>query len=182
MFVGGTAFSVTRISPCAWGISITFGFLSILVGTLIRTIPNGPIHNLLIRAHVMRDPNALPIVDPATEAYSQATSEVHDNSNTFTNFRGGRSSSVRVPKHRSTHPRQTGIQNPSALGMASAPISGGVGTRRQQVAPDDSSKNSVDMWAGKLQLHPSTNRDDPAYQRWGRQLEKRQGSRGSRTG
>jgi hypothetical protein len=49
MFVGGAAFSVTPISGRDWGISIAFGFLSIPVGALIRTIPNDPIRNLLVQ-------------------------------------------------------------------------------------------------------------------------------------
>lgn len=32
---------------------------------------------------------------------------------------------------------------------------------------NDPSKSSAALWEGKLQLHPDTSRDDPAYTRFG---------------
>ena len=40
VFVGSTAFSVTRITGAQWGISLVLGFLSIPVGILIRLFPD----------------------------------------------------------------------------------------------------------------------------------------------
>jgi Ca2+-transporting ATPase len=34
-------------------------------------------------------------------------------------------------------------------------------------AHHDPSKSSAALWEGKLQLHPDTAKDDPAYQRFG---------------
>jgi len=34
-------------------------------------------------------------------------------------------------------------------------------------AQNDPSKSSAALWEGKIQLHPDTRPDDPAYQRWG---------------
>ena len=34
-------------------------------------------------------------------------------------------------------------------------------------AQNDPSKSSAALWEGKIQLHPDTAHDDPAYQRWG---------------
>ena len=183
MFVGGAAFSVAPIVGRDWGISIAFGFLSIPVGAFIRTIPNEPIRELLVHLGLMRDPNMLPTADPATEKYNLAIDQVRDNLSTFANIRGGRSSSiVRVRKRRSTRLHEAGVQIPSMLAMAPALIAAGVGAGwqpKQSAAlhdpgNSDPSKSSADLWAGKLQLHPNTDHGDPAYQKWGRQLENAQ--------
>ncbi|KAF8640285.1 hypothetical protein AX16_010180 [Volvariella volvacea WC 439] len=42
VFVGGAAFQVTPIGGREWGISIALGVVSIPLGALIRTLPNGP--------------------------------------------------------------------------------------------------------------------------------------------
>ena len=34
-------------------------------------------------------------------------------------------------------------------------------------AQNDPSKSSAALWEGRIQLHPDTKPDDPAYQRWG---------------
>ena len=34
-------------------------------------------------------------------------------------------------------------------------------------AQNDPSKSSAALWEGKIQLHPDTKHDDPAYRRWG---------------
>jgi Ca2+-transporting ATPase len=180
MFVGGAAFSVTPISGRDWGISIAFGFLSIPVGALIRTIPNGPIRKLLISARLIRDPNTLPVVKTDSEKYNQAIDQVRDNLSTFANIRGGRSSSiVRARKRRSVRLHEAGVQIPNMLAMAPALLAAGIGAGWQpkqgsalhDPGNSDPSKSSADLWAGKLQLHPNTDHSDPAFKKWGRQIE-----------
>ena len=163
MSVGGAAFSVAPIVGRDWAISIVFGFLSIPVGAFIRTIPNEPIRKLLIHLQLMRDPHTLPTIDPATEKYNLAIDQVRDNLSTFANIRGGRSSSiVRVRKRRPTRLHEAGVV---------------AGWQPKQSAAlhdpgnNDPSESSADLWAGKLQLHPNTDHGDPAYQKWGRQLD-----------
>ena len=180
MFVGGAAFSVAPIVGRDWGIAIVFGFLSIPVGALIRTIPNESIRDLLIRVQLMQDPKTLPTIAPRTEKYNLAIDQVREDLSTFASTRGGRSSSiVRVRKRRSTRLHEAGVQVPSVLAMAPALIAAGVGAGWQpkqggvlhDPGNSDPSKGSTDLWSGKLQLHPNTNHDDPAYQKWGRPLE-----------
>ena len=180
MFVGGAAFSIASIQAREWGISIAFGFLSIPVGALIRTIPNKPLRKLLILLKLMPDPNVLPTTTDDKEKYNQAIEQVRDHLSTFANIRGGRSSSiVRPRKRRSVRLQQAGVQIPNMLAMAPALIAAGVGAGwqpKQNAAlhdpgNSDPSKSSADLWAGKLQLHPKTNQNDPAYKKWGRQLE-----------
>lgn len=42
IFVGGAAFSVTRIEAKYWATSVVIGALSLPIGVIIRLIPNGP--------------------------------------------------------------------------------------------------------------------------------------------
>jgi len=184
MFVGGAAFSVTPISGRDWGISIAFGLLSIPIGTLIRTIPNGPIRDLLISVHLMQDPNTLPVVTSDAEKYNQATDQVRDSPSTFAKIRGGRSSIVGVRKRRSMHLRkrrsirlhEASVQVTNMPAMAPA---AGIGAGWQAKQGDalhdpgncDPSQSSADLWAGKLQLHPNTDHSDPAFKKWGRQIQ-----------
>jgi len=173
MFVGGAAFSVTPISGRDWGISIAFGFLSIPVGALIRTIPNGPIRKILIQLQLMQDPNALPVIAPGTERYNQAIDQVRDNLSTFANIRGGRSSSI-VRKRRSVRLHEAGVRIPNMLAMTPALVAAGVGAGWQpkqggglhDPGNSDPSKSSADLWAGKPQLHLGTRHDDPAFKIW----------------
>ena len=39
LFVGGKAFSITRLNPAQWGYSLVLGVLSIPIGAVIRVIP-----------------------------------------------------------------------------------------------------------------------------------------------
>jgi len=39
VFIGGTAFQVTRIGSREWGISLALGFMSISLGAFIRLLP-----------------------------------------------------------------------------------------------------------------------------------------------
>ncbi len=47
IFVGGKAFSVTKLDGRGWGYSIAFGFLSIPVGAAIRCIPDELVRRLI---------------------------------------------------------------------------------------------------------------------------------------
>lgn len=94
VFVGGSAFQVTKISGRDWGISIALGFASIPIGVLIRCIPTPPCERALIKLHILSDPNKLPEVSPAsedtTETWNPAINRVRDNLTTFGKIRGGR--------------------------------------------------------------------------------------------
>jgi len=39
IFVGGRAFSITKLNPAQWGYSLVLGALSIPVGAVIKIIP-----------------------------------------------------------------------------------------------------------------------------------------------
>jgi Ca2+-transporting ATPase len=54
VFVGGVAFSVTRLTAVQWIVSIVLGALTLPVGALIRCIPEWPIRWMIDSARRRR--------------------------------------------------------------------------------------------------------------------------------
>jgi len=90
VFIGGTAFQVTRIGIREWGISLALGFVSIPLGALIRLMPNRPFESLFILMRLLpKREGGLPKVRSDVE-WNSAIELVRDNLATFANLRGGR--------------------------------------------------------------------------------------------
>lgn len=273
VFVGGSAFQVTKINGRDWGISLALGLVSLPLGFLLRCLPNAPFERLLILFRLLPDPNALPTTEPRTHLV-EAERELpmplgllRDSLQTFSSVRGGRArASSFVSKSRAamgvgrTRPRfVTSASSTSQAPMVSASSSGiGTGedgpesssTTHQQApsspppkrkksmrrrdstasrrgkesgaqslmvmvpsmmagtigaanwtpsasaagassssygqgqtlgvglddpAASDPSRSSAALWEGKVQLHPETDPEDPAYKKWGFSLAKGQG-------
>ncbi|KAJ3873469.1 Ca-transporting ATPase [Lentinula edodes] len=178
VFVGGSAFQVTRVDGKVWGISLALGFVSIPLGALIRILPNEPFEKLFAKLGLFgKSSEVLPTSTVDQEGWHGAISLVRDNLSTFSHVRGGRlRSSSFVVKSRSA--RLSRDQEPlrisSLLTMAPTLIAGAVATHGysprgtlSDPTSNDPSKSSAALWDGKLQLHPDTSRDDPAYTRFG---------------
>ncbi|KZV59224.1 calcium ATPase [Peniophora sp. CONT] len=93
VFIGGAAFSVTRMAGHEWGISLALGFVSIPLGALIRLIPNGPCERLFSAVRLLpRDPSPLPTTAPGTPepGLGFALDMLRNNFATFHHVRGGR--------------------------------------------------------------------------------------------
>jgi len=90
MFVGGTAFQVTRIPGREWGISLALGFVSIPLGVLIRCLPTPPFERAFIKLRIMRPDELLPTTKPETAEWNEAITKVRDNLSLFSSLRGGR--------------------------------------------------------------------------------------------
>lgn len=183
IYVGGAAFTVHQIPGSYWGISIALGLVSIPLGFLIRLIPNGPIEKLFIKLHIMDDPNSLPEVNPQAEKYNEAIENVRSDLGIFANIRGGRVRGASISfKSRRARMRDAKIQLPQLMTMVPTLIAAGVGARWQPKGPlydpanGDPSKSSAALWNGKLQLHPDTPSNHPAYAKWGAHVEKRTGT------
>ncbi|KAF5392317.1 hypothetical protein D9757_001407 [Collybiopsis confluens] len=177
VFVGGAAFQVTRVDGEVWGISLALGFVSIPLGALIRLLPNEPFEKLFNRLGLFGKAEILPTSSIDQEGWSGAISFVRDNLSTFSQIRGGRlRSSSFVVKSRSARLNrdQEPLRISSLLTMAPTLIAGAVATHgyRQEggtlsdPASNDPSKSSAALWEGKLQLHPDTSPEDPAYKRY----------------
>lgn len=181
VFFGDVAFNVKPISGEFWGISIALGFVSLPLGFLVRMIPNGPIEKAGIALHILRDPNTLPTVDPEAEKYPPAIEALRDDLGLFANIRGGRvkASSIAL-KSRTKRMKEANIRLPTLMTMVPTLIASSVGARwapnsslLHDPANGDPSKSSAALWEGRLQLHPDTKSDHPAYAKWGAQVERR---------
>lgn len=89
VFVGSSAFQVTRIGGAEWGISLALGVVSIPLGALIRLLPNKPFERMLVFLRLLPGPEGLPTIKPDAE-WNEAIELVRDNLATFANLRGGR--------------------------------------------------------------------------------------------
>lgn len=89
VFVGGSAFQVTKIGGREWGIGLALGVVSIPLGALIRCIPNEPVERFFIKIRLLRNPEVLPVESPESE-WNAAIERVRDNLNTFAHVRGAR--------------------------------------------------------------------------------------------
>ena len=181
VFVGGKAFQVTRIGGREWGISLALGFVSIPLGALIRMLPNAPHEKFFKRLGLLgKQESELPTAsEEAKEVWIGAVQQVRDNLGTFVNVRGGRlRSSSFVVKSRLARPGQEQPQPlkvPSLMTMVPSLIAGTIATGQKtsqagslsDPARHNPSKSSAALWEGKLQLHPDTPHDDPAYMRYG---------------
>ncbi|KAG8917854.1 hypothetical protein FRC02_002825 [Tulasnella sp. 418] len=163
------------MSGRSWGVSIALGFVSLPLGFLIRCIPNGPVEKLFIKLRIMHDPNVLPVLSPERQQWNEAIDTVRDNLQTFANIRGGRvRASSFVKKSRSQRLQEAGIQLPQLLTMVPTLVMSSIGAGWQpqpgsmaDPAGSDPSKSSAALFAGQIQIHPDTPKDDPVYAKYG---------------
>ncbi|BEI91925.1 uncharacterized protein CcaverHIS019_0407450 [Cutaneotrichosporon cavernicola] len=191
VFVGGAAFQVQRLNGRDWGISLVVGFLSIPLGALVRTIPTAPIERLLVKWKLFPDPDQLPLVKPDEGEdeddikdafiYNPALEKVKDNLSTYARFRGGRlSASSIVQRARHSALRKADIQLPSLLTMVPTLVGGSVGAGGTWVTmtqghpsalanptAHEASQSTTELYAGRVQLHPDTDPNDPMYAKFG---------------
>ncbi|KZS94160.1 calcium-translocating P-type ATPase [Sistotremastrum niveocremeum HHB9708] len=175
VFVGGAAFQVTRIGGREWAASVLLGLASIPLGALIRLIPNEPIERFLQKWHIMKKPEELPSSTPNPGDWHSAIDLVRDNLNTFSNLRGARmrSSSFVIKSRQARAPHDNLVALPSIMTMVPTIVATSVAGRwtgqgsLSDPAHADPSRSSAALWEGKVQLHPDTAKDDPAYVKWG---------------
>ncbi|KAF9000698.1 calcium-translocating P-type ATPase [Cyathus striatus] len=179
VFVGGAAFQVTRMHGREWGISLALGVVSIPWGAVIRCMPNGPFEKLFNAFGLLGRKEVLPTTKPDTEGWGGAITLVRDNLSTFANVRGGRlRASSFVVKSRSARLKdeeKTSLPLHSVLTMAPTLMASAVAAGQaygqagslSDPAHADPSRSSAALWEGKVQLHPGTSPEDPAYQRFG---------------
>jgi len=180
VFVGGAAFQVTRISGREWGISLALGVVSMPLGVLIRLMPNDPFEKLFIKLRLLPNPEVLPTTRPNNE-WNFAINRVRDNLGMFANVRGGRvrSSSFVIKSRSARLPDGTERPTlPSLMTMVPTLVASSIGAGwapQPQLQPGslsdpahtDPSRSSAALWEGKIQIHPDTKPDDPAYRQWG---------------
>lgn len=176
VFIGGAAFQVTRIPAREWGISLALGFVSIPLGAIIRCIPTPPLERAFIKLRIMNAEPVLPTDRPETVEWNEAIVKVRDNLSLFSRLRGGRvnASSFILKSRQSRIPKGERVALPSLMTMVPTLVASSVGAGwtpsrvgLSDPAQNDPSRSSAALWEGKIQIHPDTRPDDPAYQRWG---------------
>ncbi|TIB02081.1 hypothetical protein E3P94_01236 [Wallemia ichthyophaga] len=107
IFVGGAAFSVTRLGGRDWAISVICGFCSLIIGALFRFIPDEPIERKLTQWGMFPDPHRLPI--NMGEPSKKGEDPIYDSLQLLSMLRGGRirgSSVVQKSRRIVRHPIQ----------------------------------------------------------------------------
>ncbi|EKM58525.1 uncharacterized protein PHACADRAFT_252935 [Phanerochaete carnosa HHB-10118-sp] len=175
VFVGGAAFQVTPVGGREWGISLALGVVSIPLGALLRAIPNGPVERLFIKLRLLPRPELLPTSHDVE--WNQAIDLVRDNLSTFSHVRGARmraSSYVDRSRKARTQPQQQ-VAMSSLMMMVPTLVASSIGAGWHPQSPQglddpahfDPSKSSAALWENKIQIHPDTKPDDPAFKKWG---------------
>jgi len=153
------------------------GSLSLPIGAIIRLLPTAPFAKFLYKIHLYRDPDALPVVSPASEDknWNSAITQTIDNLSAYTAIRGGRlrSSSI-VLKSRSAQLKEKNIQPTSLLAMIPTLIATSVGagwtptsSNLADPSSQDPSASSQALAAGKITIHPDTDKNDPLWKKFG---------------
>lgn len=105
MFVGGKAFSVTRLTGEQWGISLGLGAVSIPIGVVIRLIPDELISRLVpdwLRRRTQ--PDELAPDEERPFEFNQALLDIRDELGFIKKFKGGRLNNLKFALQ---HPRET---------------------------------------------------------------------------
>ncbi|OAX32357.1 calcium ATPase [Rhizopogon vinicolor AM-OR11-026] len=155
VYIGGTAFQVTRIGGREWGISLALGFVSIPLGALIRLLPNRPFESLFILIHLLPKPEG---------GLPRVRSDVEENP-TIESARDGAFAILRGERLRS--PSFVVKSSQARLHENRAPLPSWMTGRACNTLSDPArygpSKSSAALWEGKPQIHPDTKPDDPVY-------------------
>ncbi|KAI9814378.1 MAG: hypothetical protein M1827_003234 [Pycnora praestabilis] len=106
VFVGGRAFSVTRLNGAQWGYSIVLGALSMPIAIIIRLIPDELIRKMIPESLKKKSTPQLVVFDEDERfAYNPKFEEyVREELNLLKKLRGGR---LHHLKYRLQHPRET---------------------------------------------------------------------------
>ncbi|KAI0046577.1 calcium-translocating P-type ATPase [Auriscalpium vulgare] len=174
VFVGGSAFQVTKISGRDWAISLALGVVSIPLGALIRIVPNEPCERFFRAVRLLpREDQVLPMVQPEAEpGLNFALDQVRNNLNMFTTVRGGRArSSSFVIKGKKPKADANAKLVPGILTMLPSLVASGViGSNwanprgsLSDPAGFDPSRSSAALWENRFEVHPDTPDNDPVF-------------------
>ncbi|CAO2654722.1 Nn.00g114550.m01.CDS01 [Neocucurbitaria sp. VM-36] len=120
IFVGGVAFSVTRLNGPQWGYSIVLGFLSLPVGVIVRLIPDELIEKC-IPNFFKRKRTPEVVVSDEDYQWNQGMLEIRDELAFLRKVRGGRLSSL---KFKVQHPKEIFSRSRSSHSLPGTPNNG----------------------------------------------------------
>ncbi|KAF2275565.1 calcium-translocating P-type ATPase [Westerdykella ornata] len=119
VFVGGSAFSVTRINGPLWGYSIALGALSLVVGAIIRLIPDELVARCI--PEFMKRKRTPELVVSDDFQWNQGLLEVREELAFIKKVRGGRLSNL---KFKVQHPREIFSRSRSSYSLPGTPSNG----------------------------------------------------------
>ncbi|KAL4742952.1 hypothetical protein BDV11DRAFT_179843 [Aspergillus similis] len=103
IFVGGHAFSVTRLTGAQWAVCLILGVISIPVGVIIRLIPDEFLRKLIPTFHRKKGPELIVSDEDRRFEWNPALEEIRDELKFFKSLRGGR---LRKVAHKLQHPQE----------------------------------------------------------------------------
>ncbi|KAI0033537.1 hypothetical protein K488DRAFT_47461, partial [Vararia minispora EC-137] len=176
VFIGGAAFSVTRIGGREWAISLALGVVSIPLGALIRMVPNRPCERVFSFLRLYRVQPLLPTTAPDTPepGLGFALDMLKDNLGAFRRVRGGRMrASSFVVKSMSVQQRSDEGVVPGLLTMLPSLVGahivgsnwapGSAAGGLEDPAGFDPSQSSAALRENRFEVHPDTPQDDPVF-------------------
>lgn len=179
IFVGGAALEVTAIPGREWGISLALGFVSLPLGSLVRSLPSRPFEKFFQILGLIKREDILPSTRPDRETLPDPIN-VRDNLKFMENIRGGRMhSSPFLDDSRSARLKKEATRLPRLLTLTPSILAGKLfrpdDKHTQDSSLDPTHLSPVSSWNGKtsyphstrLHLHPDTPKDDPAFIRYG---------------
>jgi len=119
IFVGGRAFSVTHINGAQWGYSIVLGALSLVVGVIIRLVPDELVQRCIPSFLVKKRTPEVVISDEYQ--WNQGLLEIRDELAFIKKVRGGRLSNL---KFKIEHPREIFSRSRSSHSLPGTPNNG----------------------------------------------------------
>ena len=104
IFVGGKAFSVTRLNGPQWGVSLVLGVISIPIAVIIRLIPDDLVRKLIPTVSFRKKgPQVLVSDEDRRFEWNPALEEIRDQLSFLKTVRGGR---LKQLKHKLQHPEE----------------------------------------------------------------------------
>ncbi|KAH8722336.1 hypothetical protein GQ44DRAFT_622873 [Phaeosphaeriaceae sp. PMI808] len=119
IFVGGVAFSVTRLNGAQWGYSIVLGFLSLPIGMIVRLIPDELVRKCI--PNFFRRKSTPELVVSDDYQWNQGLIEIRDELAFIKKVRGGRLSNL---KFKMQHPKEAFHKSRSSQSLPSTPNNG----------------------------------------------------------
>jgi Ca2+-transporting ATPase len=121
IFVGGSAFVVTRLNGVQWAISLILGLISLPVGVIIRLIPDSIIRTCTRKftPKILRRRKPTFISPDANYDFSQALLDVRDDLAFLKRIRGGR---IHLLEQWVMHPREMLQHSRSGSRLSSSPM------------------------------------------------------------
>lgn len=136
VFVGGAAFKVVQINGAQWAYSVVLGALSLVVGVIIRLVPDELVKRCIPNFFKKRSTPNIAVSDEYQ--WNEGLLEIRDELAFIKRFRGGRLSNI---KYKAQHPREIFSRSRSSHSLPRTPNNGTVDTEGSPAPPTPESRS-----------------------------------------